>query len=73
MMGEILTGSITMFGLGTGELIILLVLVVLLFGAKRIPQLGESLGKSIRSFKKGLNTPIEDQTDENPKQTQKED
>lgn len=53
-----------MFGLGMGELVILLVLVVLLFGAKRIPMLGESLGKSIKNFKKGLNSP-EDDADEN--------
>lgn len=44
-----------MFGLGMGELLIILVVVVLLFGAKKIPQLGEGMGKAIKGFKKGLN------------------
>ena len=42
-----------MFGLSMGHLMILLV-VVLLFGAKRLPELGSSLGKGIRAFKKGM-------------------
>lgn len=43
-----------MFGLSTGHLIILLVVVLLLFGTKRLPELGSSLGKGIRGFKKAL-------------------
>jgi len=42
-----------MFGLSTGHLLILLV-VVLLFSAKRLPELGGALGKGLRAFKKGL-------------------
>ncbi|OQY19012.1 MAG: Sec-independent protein translocase TatA [Desulfobacteraceae bacterium 4572_35.1] len=45
-----------MFGLGSQELIIILVIVVVLFGAKRLPQLGSGVGKGIRNFKKGLNS-----------------
>ena len=41
-----------MFGLSVSHLLILLV-VILLFGARRLPELGESLGKSINAFKKG--------------------
>lgn len=44
-----------MFGLGGPELIIVLVIVFLLFGAKRIPDLASGLGEGIRSFKKALN------------------
>lgn len=44
-----------MFGLGMGELLIILAVVILLFGAKKIPQLGEGMGKAIKGFKKGLN------------------
>ena len=44
-----------MFGLGMGELIAILAIVILLFGAKKLPKLGESLGSSIKNFKKGLN------------------
>ncbi len=40
--------------LGTPELLIILAIVVLVFGAKRIPELGKGLGEGIRSFKDGL-------------------
>ncbi len=43
-----------MFGLGMPELIIILVIVLVIFGANRLPQLGEGLGKAIRGFKKGM-------------------
>jgi sec-independent protein translocase protein TatA len=41
-----------MFGLRLPELLIILVVVVVMFGAKKLPELGESLGKGIRAFKK---------------------
>ncbi len=44
-----------MFGLGTSELFIVFVIIIVLFGAKRLPQLGSGVGKGIRNFKKGLN------------------
>lgn len=40
--------------LGSGELIIIAGIVLLLFGAKRLPELGSSVGKGIKNFKKGL-------------------
>jgi sec-independent protein translocase protein TatA len=43
-----------MFGLGMPELLVILVIVVIIFGASRLPQLGEGLGKAIRGFKKGI-------------------
>lgn len=43
-----------MFGLGTQELLIILVLVMVIFGAGKLPQVGEALGKGIRNFKKGV-------------------
>lgn len=43
-----------MFGLGMQELIIILLIVLVIFGASRLPQLGEGLGKAIRGFKKGI-------------------
>ena len=42
-----------MFGLSLGHLLVILV-VVLLFGARRLPELGSALGKGMRAFKKGL-------------------
>ena len=43
-----------MLGLGMGELVVVLLIVVLMFGGKKLPQLGSSLGESIKNFKKGM-------------------
>lgn len=45
-----------MFGLGLMELSIILLLVIILFGGKRIPQLGSGLAKGIKNFQKGLSS-----------------
>jgi sec-independent protein translocase protein TatA len=44
-----------MFGLGYGELIVVLVIVVILFGSSKLPQLGRSLGEAITGFKRSIN------------------
>lgn len=44
-----------MFGLGYQELLIILVIVLILFGANRLPELAKSLGSSVKEFKKGVN------------------
>jgi len=46
-----------MFGLGMPELIVILIIVLVIFGANRLPQLGEGLGKAIKGFKKGISDP----------------
>ena len=51
-------------GLGTSELLVIAVVIFLLFGATRLPQLAKSLGQSKRAFKEGL--------DEGDKEAQKE-
>jgi len=51
--------------LGMGELLVILIIVVVLFGASRLPQLGAGLGQGIRSFKKALGG--SDEKDETPK------
>ncbi len=43
-----------MFGIGSQELMVILLVVFLIFGAKRLPELGGSLGQAIRGFKKGM-------------------
>jgi sec-independent protein translocase protein TatA len=43
-----------MFGLGTPELIVILGIAFLVFGGKKLPELGAGLGKGIRAFKGGL-------------------
>ncbi len=42
------------FGLGVGEMILIFMVVLLLFGAKRLPEIGSSLGKGIREFKSSV-------------------
>ncbi|HXT19808.1 MAG TPA: twin-arginine translocase TatA/TatE family subunit [Thermoanaerobaculia bacterium] len=43
-----------MFGLGVQELLLILAIVLLIFGATRLPQLGKGLGQGIRNFRQGL-------------------
>lgn len=43
-----------MFGLGTQELIWIFLILLLLFGASKLPQIGRSIGKTISEFKKGM-------------------
>lgn len=43
-----------MFGLGATELGIILVIVVILFGARRLPEIGAGVGKAIKNFKAGI-------------------
>jgi sec-independent protein translocase protein TatA len=50
-----------MFGLGTQELIIILVLVLVIFGAGKLPQVGGALGQGLRNFKKGIKDDEEEQ------------
>ena len=51
-----------MFGLGYQELLISLVIVLVLFGANRLPELARSLGSSMKEFKKGVNEGKADET-----------
>ncbi len=46
-----------MFGYNMSTLIIILVIALLLFGPRRLPELGDSIGKAIRSFKKAHEDP----------------
>ena len=50
-----------MFGLGYQELLIILVIVLVLFGASRLPDLARSLGSSVTQFKKGINEASKDE------------
>ena len=46
----------SMFNLGTGELVLIFLVILLLFGAKRLPDLAKGLGKGIREFKGAVET-----------------
>ena len=48
-----------MFGLGLPEIIVILVIVLIVFGVGKLPDIGSGLGKAIRGFKKGMSEPGE--------------
>lgn len=52
-----------MFNLGWTEVVIVCVVAILIFGPKKIPELGSTFGKTLRSFKEGITKP-EDQAEE---------
>ena len=54
-----------MFGIGSTELLIVLGIVIVLFGARRLPELGAGVGKAIRNFKAGISG--KDEVDVTPK------
>lgn len=56
--------------IGPLELVIILVIVLLLFGAGRIPEIGASLGKGIRSFKRGITGEEDKKAAEKPAATE---
>ena len=61
--------SLLIFNLGAGEIILIALVVLLLFGGKKIPELMRGLGKGVRSFKNGMNEiekDIEETGDEKP-------
>jgi sec-independent protein translocase protein TatA len=57
-----------MFGIGMPELIIILVIILIIFGAGKLPEIGGAIGKGIKNFKKATKEPDEvDVTPENKK------
>jgi sec-independent protein translocase protein TatA len=49
-----------MFGLGWTEVVIILIVAVVIFGPKKIPELGSALGKTLQGFKQELNAPSDE-------------
>lgn len=54
-----------MFGLGVQELLIVLVIILVLFGASRLPEIGRGIGQAIKNFKRATSEP--DEIDVTPK------
>ena len=50
-----LNSILLLFNLGTGEIVLIALVVLLLFGGRKIPELMKGLGKGVRGFKEGLN------------------
>lgn len=55
-----LDSILLLFNLGTGEIIVIVLVILLLFGGKKIPELMKGVGKGVKSFKQGLNE-VEDE------------
>ena len=72
----ILNGILALFNLGTGEIIAIFLVILLLFGGRKIPELMRGLGKGVKSFKQGMNEveeelkkPLEELDDNKPGST----
>lgn len=59
-------------GLGASELAIILVIVLIIFGVGKLPEIGGSLGKGIRNFKKGIKGDEEEEEEEDEKDKNKD-
>ena len=55
-----LDSILLLFNLGTGEIIVIVLVILLLFGGKKIPELMKGVGRGVKSFKQGLNE-VEDE------------
>jgi sec-independent protein translocase protein TatA len=53
-----------MFGLGIQELIVIFLIIMVLFGAKKLPEMGKGLGRGIREFKRASEQLTEDENEE---------
>ena len=61
-----------MFGLGMQELLVILVIILILFGASRLPELARSLGSSVKEFRKGTHEEPEISKSEKSEEKKKE-
>jgi sec-independent protein translocase protein TatA len=59
-----------MFGIGMPELIIILIIILIIFGAGKLPEIGSGIGKGIKNFKKATNEPPPEEIDP-PEEKQK--
>ena len=65
-------GSLLLFGLGMQEILVIALIVLLLFGGKKIPELMKGLGKGVKSFKEGMNE-VTDLGEEKKEETENKD
>lgn len=55
--------KLLLFGLGTAELVVIAIVILLLFGASKIPELMKGIGKGVKAFKDGVNDIAEETSD----------
>ena len=60
-----ITSIFNFLNIGTGEIIIIVFVILLLFGGKKFPEMMKGLGQGMQSFKKGMNEPISEEKKEN--------
>jgi sec-independent protein translocase protein TatA len=61
------------FGMGPGELLLVLVIIVVVFGSTKLPQLGDGLGKAIKNFKRAVGSQDEIDVSPNAKKAELDD
>lgn len=62
-----MTNLLFLGNIGAGEIVLIALVVLLLFGGKKIPELMKGLGKGVKSFKEGMNEIEKDLNDDAPK------
>jgi sec-independent protein translocase protein TatA len=62
-----------MFGLGMPELIVILIIILIIFGAGKLPEIGSGIGKGIRNFKKATQDKPDEITSSEDKKTKRDD
>lgn len=60
--------DMSFFGMGVPELAVIGVIALVIFGPKKLPELGSSIGKALRGFKQEMNTPGSESTDAKPEE-----
>lgn len=63
--------GLLLFNIGAGEIVIIALIVLLLFGGRKIPELMKGIGKGVRSFKEGMND-IEKEIEKGPDSEKKQ-
>lgn len=61
------------FGLGTPEILVILVVVLVIFGPKNLPKLGSALGKTVKNVREGMEGEEVDEAEESEDQTSEDD